>query len=110
MKDEYIILMKKLKELDIYSKRKSSIKGSGFEKHKNFRVFEFIDFNTKYLQQKNLFLFEIEIVNNNIRKIKEENNNIKEEYEIFNIIIIKKKEHNIQKYIKYYNYNCDIIT
>jgi len=57
MKDEYIIiLMKKLKELEIYSKRKSSIVGRGFEKHKDFRVADFIDYNTNYLQQKNLFL------------------------------------------------------
>ena len=111
MKDEYIIiLMKKLKELEIYSKRKSNIKGSGFEKYKNFRVAEFIDFNTKYLQQKNLYLSEIETVKNNIKNIKKENNNIKEEQEIVKYNNDKEKEHNIQKYIKYYNYNCDIIS
>ena len=111
MKDEYIIiLMKKLKELEIYSKRKSNIKGSGYEKYKNFRVAEFIDFNTKYLQQKNLYLSEIETVKNNIKNIKKENNNIKEEYEINKYNNNKEKEHNIQKYIKYYNYNCDIIS
>ena len=113
MKDEYIIiLMKKLKELEIYSKRKSSAVGSGFEKYKNFRVSEFIDTNTKYLQQKHLYLTEIESTENNIKKIKKENYDIKESYEA-----IKKKnkknkikEANIQKYIKFYNYNCDIIS
>ena len=109
MKDEYlIILMKKLKELEIYSKRKSSIFGSGFEKHRNFKVSEFIDFNTKFLQQKKLFLSEIETTKNNINKIKKENFNIKDEYEIIKNKNYKNK--NIQKYIKYYNYNCDIIS
>lgn len=109
MKDEYlIILMKKLKELEIYSKRKSSIIGSGFEKHRNFKVSEFIDFNTKFLQQKKLFLSEIETTKNNINKIKKENFNIKDEYEIIKSKNYKNK--NIQKYIKYYNYNCDIIS
>ena len=113
MKDEYIIiLMKKLKELEIYSKRKSSIAGSGFEKHKDFRVADFIDYNTKYLQQKNLFLSEIETSKNNIEKIKSENNNIKQEQEIININKKnhKQKEEKLHKYIKYYDYNCDIIS
>ena len=113
MKDEnIIILMKKLKELEIYSKRKSSIVGSGFEKHKDFRVADFIDYNTKYLQQKNLFLSEIETAKNNIAKIKSENNNIKEEQEIINIKKNnnKHKDEKFQKYIKYYDYNCDIIS
>ena len=113
MKDEYIIiLMKKLKELEIYSKRKSSIAGSGFEKHKDFRVADFIDYNTKYLQQKNLFLSEIKTSKNNIEKIKSENNNIKQEQEIININKNnhKQKEEKLHKYIKYYDYNCDIIS
>ena len=110
IKDEYIIiLMKKLKELEIFSKRKSSIIGSGFEKYKHFRVADFIDFNTKYSQQKNLLKNEIEAVRNNIKQIKKENNNIKDEY-----IKIKNKRHkneeNYQKYVSYYNYNCDIIS
>jgi len=113
MKDEYIIiLLKKLKELEIYSKRKSSIVGSGFEKYKDFRVADFIDYNTKYLQQKNLFLSEIEASKNNIEKIKSENNNIKEEQEIININKNNNniKDEKLQKYIKYYDYNCDIIS
>ena len=113
MKDEYIIiLMKKLKELEIYSKRKSGIVGSGFEKYKDFRVADFIDYNTKYLQQKNLFLSEIETSKNNIQKMKSENNNIKEEQEKLNINKNnnKHKEEKLQKYIKYYDYNCDIIS
>lgn len=111
MKDEYIIiLMKKLKELEIYSKRKSSMSGSGFEKHKNFRVSDFIDFNTKYLQQKNLFLSEIETVKKNIKNIKKENSNIKDEYEKFKNKKKNHKEENVQKYVKYYNYNCDIVS
>ena len=111
MKDEYIIiLMKKLKELEIYSKRKSSTVGSGFEKYKNFRVSEFIDSNTKYLQQKNLFLSEIENTGKNIKEIKKENNNIKDNYEKINNKKNKIKDENIQKYIKFYNYNCDVIS
>jgi len=113
MKDEYIIiLMKKLKELEIYSKRKSSIIGSGFEKHKDFKVADFIDYNTKYLQQKNLFLSEIKASKNNIEKIKSENNNIKEGQEKINNNKnkYKHKDENLQKYIKYYDYNCDIIA
>jgi len=113
MKDEYIIiLMKKLKELEIYSKRKSSIIGSGFEKHKDFKVADFIDYNTKYLRQKNLFLSEIEASKNNIEKIKSENNNIKEDQEKININEnkYKHKDENFHKYIKYYDYNCDIIA
>ena len=113
MKDEYIIiLMKKLKELEIYSKRKSSVVGSGFEKYKDFRVADFIDYNTKYLQQKNLFLSEIETSKNNIQRMKSENNNIKEEQEKLNINKNnnKHKEEKLQKYIKYYDYNCDIIS
>ena len=113
MKDEYIIiLMKKLKELEIYSKRKSGIVGSGYEKYKDFRVADFIDYNTKYLQQKNLFLSEIEATKNHIEKMKSENNNIKEEQEIINIKKNnnKDKDEKLQKYIKYYDYNCDIIS
>ena len=111
MKDEYIIiLMKKLKELEIYSKRKSSTVGSGFEKYKNFRVSEFIDSNTKYLQQKNLFLSEIENTGKNIKEIKKENNNIKDNYEKINNKKNKIKDENVQKYIKFYNYNCDLIS
>ena len=111
MKDEYIIiLMKKLKELEIYSKRKSSTVGSGFEKYKNFRVSEFIDSNTKYLQQKNLFLSEIENTGKNIKEIKKENNNIKDNYEKINNKKNKIKDENVQKYIKFYNYNCDVIS
>ena len=110
IKDEYIIiLMKKLKELEIYSKRKSSTVGSGFEKYKHFKVADFIDFNTKYLQQKNLLKNEIEGVRNNIKEIKKENNKIKDEYEKINNKK-NKKEKNYQKYLKYYNYNCDIIS
>ena len=110
IKDEYIIiLMKKLKELEIYSKRKSSTIGSGFEKYKHFRVADFIDFNTKYLQQKNLLTNEIEGVQNNIKQIKKENNKIKDEYETINNKKYK-KEKNYQKYLKYYDYNCDIIS
>jgi hypothetical protein len=112
MKDEYIItLMKKLRELEIYSKRKSSAIGSGFEKYKNFRVSEFIDTNTKYLKQKNLYLTEIDSTDKNIRQIKKENNAIKESYEA-----IKKNKKNeikdvkVQKYINFYNNNCDIIS
>ena len=111
MKDEYIIiLMKKLKELEIYSKRKSFTVGSGFEKYKNFRVSEFIDSNTKYLQQKNLFLSEIENTGKNIKEIKKENNNIKDNYEKINNKKNKIKDENVQKYIKFYNYNCDLIS
>ena len=103
MKDEYIIiLMKKLKELEIFSKRKSGIVGSGFEKYKDFRVADFIDYNTKYLQQKNLFLSEIEASKINIKKIKNENNNIKEEQEKININKNNNKhtDEKLQKYIK----------
>ena len=104
MKDEYIIiLMKKLKELEIYSKRKSSVVGSGFEKYKDFRVADFIDYNTKYLQQKNLFLSEIETSKNNIIKEEQEKLNINKNNN-------KHKEEKLQKYIKYYDYNCDIIS
>ena len=60
MKDEYIIvLMKKLKELEIFSKRKSSIRGSGFRKYKNFKISEFVETNTKCWQQKYLILKEM---------------------------------------------------
>ena len=113
MKDEYIIiLMKKLKELEIYSKRKSNIMGSGFERYKHFRVSDFIDLNTKYLKQKNLFLSEIVTVKNNIKEIKKDINDKKKEYEIINNNkkINKNKEEIAQKYIKYYNYSCDIIS
>ena len=54
MKDEYIIvLMKKLRELEIFSKRKSSIPGSGFRRHKNFNIADFVDINTKYNIKRN---------------------------------------------------------
>ena len=111
MKDEYIIiLMKKLKELEIYSKRKSSISGSGFEKYNNFRVTEFIDFNTKYSQQKKLLLSEIENIQNNIRQIKKKNYDIKDEYEKINSKKKNQNEEKIYQYVKYYNYNCEIIS
>ena len=111
MKDEYIIiLMKKLKELEIYSKRKSSITGSGFEKHNNFKVSEFIDINTKYTRQKNLLLSEIEITQNNIKQIKKRNNDIKDEYEKIKMKKNKLNDEKIHQYTKYYNYNCDIIS
>ena len=75
MKEEYIIvLMKKLRELEIFSKRKSSIPGTGFHRYKNFKIADFVDINTKYYYQKNLLFNEIKNIKNNIKKIKIENN------------------------------------
>ena len=110
MKDEYIIiLLKKLKELEIYSKRKSAIIGSGFEKHKNFTVAEFVDVSTKCNRQKNNICTEINTIKKNIFDIKKENKFYKNEENL-----IKKKNSNknlsednkkIQKTIKYYKNN-----
>ena len=63
------------------------------------------------MQQKNLYLTEIDSTDKNIRQIKKENNAIKESYEA-----IKKNKKNeikdvkVQKYINFYNNNCDIIS
>ena len=110
MKDEYIvILLKKLRELEIYSKRKSAILGSGFEKHKNFRIAEFVDFSTKYNKQKHNTCSEINNIKKNIFDIKKENKFYKKEQKL------PQKENNnknlsednkkIQKTIKYYKKN-----
>ena len=78
---------------------------------KNIKILEFENLlNTKYLQQKNLFLSEIENKGKNIKEIKKENNNIKDNYEKINNKKNKIKDENIQKYIKFYNYNCDVIS
>ena len=110
MKDEYIIIfMKKLKELEIFSKRKSSIPGSGFNKHKNFKITDFVEENTKYLQQKKLLLKDINIAKTNKKNITQENTLIKSEQEKYKEIKKKKREETIIKYEKYYNYSCTII-
>ena len=110
MKDEYIIIfMKKLKELEIFSKRKSSIPGSGFNKHKNFKIADFVEENTKYLQQKKLLLNAINTAKTNKKNITKENTLIKSEQEKYKEIKRKKREENIIKYEKYYNYSCTII-
>ena len=110
MKDEYIIiLMKKLRELEIFSKRKSSIPHSGFRKYKHFRVADFVESNTKYMKQKNLILNEIKNNKMNIRKMKKENNKLRIEEEKYGEIKRKKREENIIKFEKYYKYSCTII-
>ena len=110
IKDEYIIvLMKKLKELEIFSKRKSSIPGSGFHRYKNFRIAEFVETNTKYLKQKNILLNDIKNTKTNKKNIRKENNAIRKEQEKLKEIKRKKREENIIKFEKYYNYGCTII-
>ena len=110
MKEEYIIvLMKKLRELEIFSKRKSSIPGSGFHRYKNFKIADFVDINTKYYYQKNLLFNEIKNIKNNIKKIKIENNNIKNKQEKMQKLSKFKKEENIKKFEKYYNYGINMI-
>ena len=110
MKDEYIIvLMKKLKELEIFSKRKSSIPGSGFQKYKNFKVSDLVELNTKFTQQKNLILNDIKNIKLNKRKLKKENHKLKLEQEKYNEINRKKRDENIIKFEKYFNYSCTMI-
>ena len=110
MKDEYIIIfMKKLKELEIFSKRKSSIPGSGFHKHKHFKIADFVEENTKYSQQKNLLIKDIKNTKINKKNIIYENNKIKLEQEKYKEIKRKKREENIIKYEKYYNYSCTLV-
>lgn len=110
MKDEYIIvLMKKLKELEIFSKRKSSIPGSGFQKYKNFKVSDLVELNTKFTQQKNLILNDIKNIKSNKQKLKKENHKLKLEQEKYNEINRKKRDENIIKFEKYFNYSCTMI-
>ena len=110
MKDEYIIIfMKKLKELEIFSKRKSSIPGSGFHKHKHFKITDFVEENTKYTQQKNLLIKDIKNTKINKKNIIYENNKIKLEQEQYKEIKRKKREENLIKYEKYYNYSCTLV-
>ena len=110
MKDEYIIvLMKKLKELEIFSKRKSSIPGSGFQKYKNFKVSDLVEMNTKFTQQKNLILNDIKNIKSNKQKLKKENHKLKLEQEKYNEINRKKRDENIIKFEKYVNYSCTMI-
>ena len=65
-----------MKELEIFSKRKSSIPGSGFHRYKNFRIAEFVETNTKYLKQKNILLNDIKNTKINKKNIRKENNAI----------------------------------
>ena len=110
MKDEYIIvLMKKLKELEIFSKRKSSIHGSGFRKYKNFRVADFVELNTKCWQQKYLILKEMKNIKINKINIKKENKKLKEEQEKYGEMRRKKREENFTKFEKYFKYSCTIM-
>ena len=110
MKDEYIIvLMKKLKELEIFSKRKSSIPGSGFQKYKNFKVSDLVELNTKFTQQKNLILNDIKNIKSNKQKLKKENHKLKLEQEKYNEINRKKRDEDIIKFEKYFNYSCTMI-
>ena len=110
IKDEYIIiLMKKLKELEIFSKRKSSTPGTGFHKYKNFRVSEFVECNTKYIQQKNLIINYMKNIKKNKQNLKRENHKLKMEQEKYKEIKRKKREENLVKFEKYYNYSCTII-
>jgi hypothetical protein len=110
MKDEYIIvLLKKLKELEIFSKRKSSIRGSGFRKYKNFKISEFVETNTKCWQQKYLILKEMKEIKINKINIKKENKKIKEEQEKYGENKRKKREENFNKFEKYYKYSCNMM-
>ena len=110
MKDEYIIvLLKKLKELEIFSKRKSSIRGSGFRKYKNFKISEFVETNTKCWQQKYLILKEMKEIKIYKINIKKENKKIKEEQEKYGENKRKKREENFNKFEKYYKYSCNIM-
>ena len=110
MKDEYIIiLMKKLRELEIFSKRKSSIPGTGFQRYKNFRVAEFVEINTKYHQHKNLIINEIKKAKINIKNIKIENNKIRDIQEKYGERKRKKREENFIKFEKYYKYSFNIM-
>ena len=110
IKDEYIIvLMKKLKELEIFSKRKSGIPGTGFQKHKNFRISDFVECNTKFIQQKNLILNDIKNIKKNKQNLKRENHKLKLEQDKYKEIKRKKREENIIKFEKYYNYSCTMI-
>ena len=110
IKDEYIIiLMKKLKELEIFSKRKSSTPGTGFQRYKNFRVSEFVECNTKYIQQKNLIINDMKNIKKNKQNLKRENHKLKMEQEKYKEIKRKKREENLVKFEKYYNYSCTII-
>ena len=110
IKDEYIIiLMKKLKELEIFSKRKSSTPGTGFHKYKNFRVSEFVECNTKYIQQKNLIINDMKNIKKNKQNLKRENHKLKMEQEKYKEIKRKKREENLVKFEKYYNFSCTII-
>lgn len=115
VKDEYtVILLKKLRELEIFSKRKSQIIGSGYEKYKDFRIAEFIDFSNKCYIQKNFLTSEILEIKNNILEIKKENisyNNNNINSLINNKYNSKKKSdikpnNNFQYYINYYNNKC----
>ena len=110
MKDEYVvILLKKLKELEIYTKRKSAIKGSGFEKHKNFRVAEFVDFSTKFTKQKTNISSEINTIKKNIFDIKKENKFYKKEESLNkkrkSSKNLSEDDKKINKTIKYYKKN-----
>ena len=110
MKDEYVvILLKKLKELEIYTKRKSAIKGSGFEKHKNFRVAEFVDFSTKFTKQKTNISSEINTIKKNILDIKKENKFYKKEESLNkkrkSSKNLSEDDKKINKTIKYYKKN-----
>ena len=110
MKDEYIIvLLKKLKELEIFSKRKSSIRGSGFRKYKNFKISDFVETNTKCWQQKYLILKEMKEIKINKINIKKENKKIKEEQEKYGENKRKKREENFNKFEKYYKYSCNMM-
>ena len=110
MKDEYIIvLLKKLKELEIFSKRKSLIRGSGFRKYKNFKISDFVETNTKCWQQKYLILKEMKEIKINKINIKKENKKIKEEQEKYGENKRKKREENFNKFEKYYKYSCNMM-
>lgn len=116
IKEEYIIaLMKKLKELEIFSKRKSAIPGSGYEKHKDFRIADFIDLSNKFYMQKNILFSEISQLRNNILEIKTENNSFNSKDNNINDInhsnkdinfLNNLKNSNSKKYINYYNNTC----
>lgn len=103
-KDEYIkIFEKKLKEVEIYvHKNTKHLIESKYEVFKDFKMAEFIDFNTDLIKKKENLKREIEDIYVNIEGVKNENNNFKNELN-FSFNEEKKEEKNVPNI-----YNSDI--
>lgn len=101
-KEEYMkIFEKKLKEVEIYvHKHTKNLKDNKYEVYKDFKMSEFIAFNTEFVRTKDIIWREICKIRKQIDEIKIENQNYQQEMKELNNI--QESNNNIKNMFKFY--------